>query len=168
MTEDTKAPNATVRELYEYLKLVGKECNAELVQVHGRFAENSRRQDFTMELAQFIGAVNLALVAQSYKAVPYGRSWFKRGLQGAFFTIARKWDRLEQYITLHGNNIEAMGGGDEGIEEVVLDLAVYCIKLLGALQGVAPGRYDSLVRKTAQEAVSYNDNVTFDCSPIEP
>ena len=52
-----------------------------------RYARQGHRLHFiTEELVKFVNS----------KDVQYGSSWRKRGGSGAFFVMARKWDRIEQ------------------------------------------------------------------------
>ena len=67
------------------------------------------------------------------KDVEYGHSWRKRGGVGAFFVIARKWDRLEERLRLGGliqydlfEHI-AVDNREEGIIDDVRDLRQYLL-----------------------------------------
>ena len=67
------------------------------------------------------------------KDVEYGHSWRKRGGVGAFFVIARKWDRLEERLR-HVGLIQydlfehiAVDSREEGIIDDVRDLRQYLL-----------------------------------------
>ena len=72
----------------------------------------------------------------SEKDLHYGSSWRKRGGPGAFFVIARKWDRIEQACqTLKSSeyNIFDVFDKDDRIETILddcLDLAGYLLILI--------------------------------------
>jgi hypothetical protein len=104
----------------------------------------------------FVVAAKLALVQSLTKAPGYKNSWCKRGDHGIFFTIARKWDRLESIFT-SGKDI--WKGFGEAVEETVLDLAVYSMKWLGYILAKHPDRYDKLVERLYKEVVDVQDKI---------
>lgn len=63
----------------------------------------------------------------------YGSSWKSRGGQGAFFQgIARKWDRIEPQIKMHGYDLFAALKADtrkEGLRDDLGDLRRYLLLL---------------------------------------
>lgn len=67
------------------------------------------------------------LKLQYEKECGYGNSWEKRGEIGVFFNIARKWDRLENYI-LNGNQLKG-----ETLEDTIADIAIYMMLWLTKL-----------------------------------
>lgn len=64
-------------------------------------------------------------------AVHYGESWYKRDGAGAFFMLARKWDRIENHLKTAGNYgiIEAIRQDQraEGIIDDIRDLRRYLV-----------------------------------------
>lgn len=56
------------------------------------------------------------------KGVHYGDSWKKRGGVGAFMMLARKWDRLENYMEKNGYDIFKLGEEDSRDESVLDDI----------------------------------------------
>jgi hypothetical protein len=76
------------------------------------------------------------------KAPQYGNSWCKRGMSGIFYTIARKWDRLEQAFHCGTPIFYAPG---EHIEETIKDAAVYFVKWVGYLGKHHPDVWHSMV-----------------------
>lgn len=67
------------------------------------------------------------------KDISYGASWKKRGGSGAFFMLARKWDRLEEICRAKFNYdvIEAvkedMSGKDGSVLAEIRDLRRYLL-----------------------------------------
>lgn len=60
----------------------------------------------------------------------YGNSWKKRGGIGAFMMLARKWDRLEKFLSEHGWDIFAALDADsrgEGLIDDIRDLRRYLL-----------------------------------------
>lgn len=76
------------------------------------------------------------------KAQQYGNSWCKRGMSGIFYTLARKWDRLEQAFK-DGSPIFAVPG--EHIEETIKDAAVYFVKWVGYIRQHHPDIWANMV-----------------------
>ena len=112
---------------------------------------NETQKDNTLlESDQLVRAANIVLLLSSFKGLHYGRSWCKRGMYGIFFTIARKWDRLEGIFTSGVDPWKA--GGSEGVEETILDLAVYSLKWLGYLKESNPERFEAMVAKAVKDA----------------
>lgn len=63
----------------------------------------------------------------------YGGSWCKRGGHGAFFMLARKWDRIEKQLEQHGNDLNVALAVDtraEGILDDIGDLRCYLLLVL--------------------------------------
>lgn len=60
----------------------------------------------------------------------YGDSWKKRGGAGAFFVLARKWDRIENQCFQKGYDIFEAGkhfSGKDGLLDDIQDLRRYLI-----------------------------------------
>lgn len=82
--------------------------------------------DVFLELLEEIGredAAGLKKAAQSY-----GNSWKKRGGVGAFMMLARKWDRLENYLPKFAYDIFKALASDtrsEGVIDDIRDLRRY-------------------------------------------
>lgn len=82
----------------------------------------------------------------------YGSSWKKRGGSGAFFMLARKWDRLENQVQQHNFDIFAAINKDrreEGILDDIRDLRRY-LELVES-EVVAVGKLNNHEDKTGQE-----------------
>lgn len=60
----------------------------------------------------------------------YGGSWYRRGGRGAFFMLARKWDRIEEAVKKHGTQIFATDERAEGILDDFGDLRRYLLLVL--------------------------------------
>ncbi len=93
----------------------------------GRYARQLHRLHFiTEELVKYV----------SDKDTQYGSSWRKRGGAGAYFVIARKWDRIEQACeTLKSTkydifNVFATDDRRETILDDCLDLVGYLLILI--------------------------------------
>ena len=71
----------------------------------------------------------------------YGDSWKRRGGVGAFMMLARKWDRLEKQVAVHGWDVFKAIQEDkraEGIIDDIRDLRRYLMLVEGEMrfQGV--------------------------------
>lgn len=108
-----------------------------------------------VETQYFIRAAQLCYMLHLAKAPQYKRSWCRRGLFGMFFTIARKWDRLEQLFKEGVNPWTAPG---EALEETIVDLAVYAVKFLGWIAEHNPERYKALEERVLAEFNKVNAN----------
>lgn len=112
-----------------------------------------------LEADSFAKAASLCYLVQVVKGLSYKRSWCKRGLLGAFFTMARKWDRLEELMLrpTPGHTTP----GEESLEETVLDLAVYSVKLLGYLQETHPDTFNAFISKNLDAIVAARQSIVF-------
>ncbi len=81
----------------------------------------------------------------------YGESWCKRGGVGAFMMLARKWDRLENFLsTNHGPSFQrydileaiACDKRPEGIIDDIRDLRRYLalVEAKAIEMGICPGK----------------------------
>lgn len=62
------------------------------------------------------------------KGAAYGNSWCRRGGVGAFFSMVRKWDRIEHISNGCGYDILAAGKDDDGgIRDDIDDLIGYLL-----------------------------------------
>jgi hypothetical protein len=52
----------------------------------------------------------------------YGGSWCRRGGQGAFFMLARKWDRIDKQVESSGGSLERAIEKDKRAEGILDDL----------------------------------------------
>lgn len=64
------------------------------------------------------------------KNAVYGESWKRRGGPGAFLTMVRPWDRLEEMVKRHNWDVFAAGqtfagGGDSDIMDSIRDMRNY-------------------------------------------
>lgn len=97
----------------------------------------------TEEFIKFQQVTKLLDSLQTKKGINYGsadngqqESWNKQGEIGAYFTVARKWDRLTKYIQDaiqngyidESMNVTAQGKDGEPIIETLADMAVYAVK----------------------------------------
>lgn len=65
------------------------------------------------------------------KETHYQGSWQQRGGQGAFFMMARKWDRIENIARAEQFNIfEALRKGSGDVEDDIKDLIGYLLLVL--------------------------------------
>ena len=77
------------------------------------------------------------------KGRTYGDSWRKRGGQGAYMMLARKWDRIEEYCSQHGYNIfaaitnDTRNAGDDLFDDI-RDLRRYLLLVDGYMQDTRP------------------------------
>lgn len=64
------------------------------------------------------------------KNAEYGGSWHRRGGSGAFFMLARKWDRVEQQVANHNGDLTAALRDEktsEGLHDTLGDLRRYLL-----------------------------------------
>lgn len=108
-----------------------------------------------VETNQFIEAALLCYILHLAKAPQYKRSWCKRGLTGMFFTVVRKWDRLEELFKDGADPLKSPG---EALEETVIDLAVYFVKWVGWLKEKHPERYNSMRDRVFADFNKVNSN----------
>lgn len=82
---------------------------------------------------QHLGAVaQQDILEVTVKDKSYGASWKKRGGIGAFMMLARKWDRLENILSLRGYDIfdcimTQPGGEDGSVLAEIRDLRRYLL-----------------------------------------
>ena len=88
------------------------------------------------------------------KELGYKNSWCKRGLRGIFYTIARKWDRLETY---NDNDLPI----DKTYVDTIADLAVYSVKVLGWLTRTYPQQYAQWEREFIKRVEGQEDVLEF-------
>lgn len=90
----------------------------------------------------------------------YGESWKRRGGQGAWFTIVRPWDRLEQMVEQSGNDIFAAGDyapsdKDSDILDSIRDIRNYLFLV----------EQEIILRRQEQEREGSYDFAVSDGSP---
>lgn len=72
---------------------------------------------------QHLAALDASVVVA--KDAQYGSSWKRRGGVGAFMMLARKWDRIENFVRAHGYDIFATVEAEPSIVEDMMDLGCY-------------------------------------------
>ena len=87
--------------------------------------ECNLRTNFESLSSIYAGLVELT----KKKDAEYGASWCRRGGQGAYFTMIRKFDRLETQMKARGYNILDPRGDDpsstESLDETIKDAINY-------------------------------------------
>jgi hypothetical protein len=68
----------------------------------------------------------LLTVLQAKKGKSYAASWQKRGMQGAFTNLQRKYDRIDTIVNYDGDHPP----GGESLTSQLADMAVYAILML--------------------------------------
>lgn len=72
------------------------------------------------------------------KGETYGDSWRKRGGQGAFMMLARKWDRIENICSNAGYDIFGCGVNNVGdIMDDIADLRRYLLLVEAHIDNIA-------------------------------
>jgi len=113
--------------------------------------------DDFLELLEQIGledAAGLKKAAQSY-----GNSWKKRGGVGAFMMLARKWDRLENYLPKVAYDIFKALAEDtrsEGVIDDIRDLRRYLMLVEAEMRarGFSATHRDNLVTAGTTEGLT--------------
>lgn len=81
------------------------------------------------ELEYFTHIALEDLLTTIHKNAEYGASWKKRGGQGAFMMLARKWDRLEEMCKREGYDIfsaiKKSSSSSEALIDTIADLRNY-------------------------------------------
>lgn len=96
----------------------------------------------TDDALSFTNLVNSDMTVLAEKRVAYGDSWKQRGGAGAFFVIARKWDRILNQMSavkidcwekdiLYLLNLQFDSDDEEGIWDDVNDLRQYLLLVIG-------------------------------------
>lgn len=83
------------------------------------------------------------------KDAEYGSSWKRRGGVGAFMMLARKWDRIENYLQTRGWDILGAALEDrrlEGLRDDIGDLRRYLMLVGAELAAKAPAHDAWLAR----------------------
>ncbi len=83
--------------------------------------------DYNIQRRRMERMMELIVPHVNRKDEHYGSSWRRRGGPGAFFTIARKWDRLEEAAEKNGHDIIELFNQDMRRESILDD----CADLLG-------------------------------------
>jgi hypothetical protein len=93
----------------------------------------------------------------------YGGSWKRRGGMGAFFTLARKWDRLEARLTDNQYDIFRAAVEDnrpEGLMDDIRDLRRY-LMLVEAELRAHDERVANLTERDSKALAEFEEQYTF-------
>lgn len=91
------------------------------------------------DLLQTIASNDVLVLKKKGEA--YGDSWCKRGGTGAFMMLARKWDRIENQVSVIGYDIFRAVAydkiGEESLLDDIQDLRRYLLLVEGHLSATA-------------------------------
>lgn len=109
------------------------------------------------------------LLLQNRKETFYGQSWRKRGDIGAFITIARKWDRIENIMEkamVEGTKTLFDGSSDlstETVLDTIADLALYSLMWTSYIAKRYPELWNRfLVQNELVVSTDEDDEIQFD------